>query len=79
MSGSIAGRAVLLLKLGEALVEHLGELLCFVKLQLFPEDVGFPLDGNMDAVATDHPELLFHGFQKRTRVGFGNACRFYVL
>ena len=62
MSGSIAGGAVLLLKLGETLVEHLRELLRFVQLQLFSEDVGFPLDGKVDAVATDHPKLLFHGF-----------------
>ena len=49
MSGSIAGGAVLLLKLGEALVEHLRELLRFVQLELFTEDVGFPLDGKLDA------------------------------
>ena len=79
MSGSIVGGAVLLLKLGEALVEHLRELLRFVQLELFSEDVGFPLDGKVDAVATDHPKLLIHGFQERPRVRFGNAGGFDVF
>ena len=70
---------MLLLKLGEALVEHLRELLRFVQRQLFSEDVGFPLDGKVDAVAAHNPKLLLHGFQQGPRVGFGNTGGFDVF
>ena len=79
MSGSIAGGAVLLLKLGEALVEHLRELLRFVQRQLFSEDVGFPFDGKVDAVSSHNPKLLLHGFQQGSRVGFGKTGGFDVF